>query len=62
VDRWCGERQLPRGATVSIETIWKLSAPWYGNRVDYAWSPRTPEETERLLSGVGLTGDFWRVR
>lgn len=47
---------------MSIETIWKLSAPWYGNRVDYAWSPRAPEETERLLSAVGLTGDFWRVR
>ena len=53
---------MPRGATVPIETVWQLAVPWYAERVDYAWSPRTPDAMERLLTGAGLTGEFWRVR
>jgi hypothetical protein len=36
--------------------------PWYADRVSYEWSPRTPETIERLLSTVGLSDEFWRVR
>jgi hypothetical protein len=41
--------------------VWALTAPWYANRLDYMWTPRTPEAIERLLTDAGLTGQFWRV-
>jgi hypothetical protein len=62
VDRWCGERQVTRGAVVPLEQVWRLSAPWYADRLDYDWTPRTPAAMERLLADAGLAGDFWRVR
>ena len=60
--RWCGERQVTRGAVVPLEQVWRLTAPWYADRLDYDWTPRTPGAMERLLADAGLTGDFWRVR
>jgi hypothetical protein len=62
VDRWCRERQIGRGALVSLESVWTLARSWYAGRLDYAWRPRTPEAMERLFAEAGLTGDFWRVR
>jgi len=62
VDRWCVERAVPRGATVSLEQVWRLARPWYADRLDEDWTPRTPDVMERILSDAGLTGAFWRVR
>ena len=62
MDRWCADRGVARGATVQLEQAWQLAGPWYANRLDEQWMPRGAEEIERLLSAVGLTGDFWRVR
>jgi hypothetical protein len=62
VDRWCGERQIERGALVSLDRLWALARPWYGDRLDYGWQPRTAETMERLFAEAGLTGDFWRIR
>jgi hypothetical protein len=42
--------------------VWRLAGPWYADRLDERWSPRTPEAMERLLADAGLRGDFWRVR
>jgi hypothetical protein len=61
VDRWCAARRIARGAVVPLEQVWRLAGPWYGDRLDLAWAPRTAEATERLLADAGLTGDFWRV-
>jgi len=46
---------------VSIEQVWRLARPWYADRLDKDWSPRSPAAIEQMLSGAGLTGDFWRV-
>jgi len=53
---------VTRGAVVPLEQVWRLSVPWYADRLDYDWTPRTPAAMERLLADAGLTGDFWRVR
>ena len=45
-----------------LGTLWTLTVPWYANRLDYTWTPRTPDMVERLLTDAGLTGAFWRVR
>ena len=59
---WCRERGVPKGAVVALEQVWRLAGPWYADRMDDGWTPRRPEETERLLTDAGLTGEFWRVR
>jgi hypothetical protein len=62
VDRWCHERRVARGAIVPLEQVWRLAKPWYGDRLDYEWTPRTPAAMERLFADAGLTSDFWRLR
>lgn len=62
MDRWCADRGVPKGAAVPLEQVWRLAGPWYADRLDDNWTPRTADVMERLLSDAGLTGDFWRVR
>ena len=61
VDRWCAERTVPRGATASLDQVWRLAGPWYADRLDLTWTPRTPDAMQRLLTDAGLVGEFWRV-
>jgi hypothetical protein len=42
--------------------MWSLSQSWYGDRLDESFVPRTPDDTQRLLDGVGLTSDFWQLK
>jgi hypothetical protein len=46
---------------VPIEQVWRLAQPWYADRLDHEWTPRTADTMERLLTGAGLTGEFWSV-
>lgn len=62
VDRWCAAREMPRGAVITPEQAWALARGWYGNKLSPDWRRHTPEETEALLSSIGLTGAFWSVR
>ena len=52
---------MPRGACASLEQIWRLAGPWYADRLDLGWTPRTPAAMQRLLTDAGLIGEFWRV-
>jgi hypothetical protein len=56
-----GEEAPAGGATVSIEQLARLARPWYGDRLDPAWRPRTTAESQAILHAVGLTGDFWSL-
>jgi hypothetical protein len=63
IDRWCGQWQLPRGATLTLESTWQLAQAWYGpDRRNPQWRRRTVEETEALFASLDLLGDFWRLR
>jgi hypothetical protein len=62
VDRWCRDRQVARGAVVPLEQVWRLAMPWYADRLDYDWTPRTPAAMEHLFAEAGLTSDFWWIR
>lgn len=62
MDRWCAEYRVPRGASVPLDRLWRLTGPWYADRLNEDWRPKAPEAIERLLTEAGLTGDFWRVR
>ncbi len=62
VDRWCRESRVARGATLPLDQVWRLSGPWYEDRLQEDWRPKTIEKIERIFGDAGLTGDFWRVR
>ena len=44
-----------------LDQVWTLAQPWYADRLDETWRPRTPDAMQRLLDAAGLTGPFWRV-
>lgn len=62
VDRWLAERRLNRGGLVTPEQLWRLAVAWYGKRLAPDWRRATPEEGQRVLEGIGLSGPFWRLR
>jgi hypothetical protein len=63
VERWCRDWGLARGGTLSLEQGWRLAQAWYGpDRRDPSWRRRSVEETEALLSSIGLEGQFWNLR
>jgi hypothetical protein len=49
------------GAVFPVEQLWELAQAWYGDRLDPAWVPRTREQSQAILSRVGLVGPFWRL-
>jgi hypothetical protein len=50
------------GAVVPLEQVWRLAGPWYANRLDDDWAPRTADTMEALFRDAGLMGDFWRLQ
>jgi hypothetical protein len=59
VDRWLAGR--PAGATIPVEQLAQLAFAWWRDRLSPDWRPRTRDESQAILDGVGLTGDFWRL-
>jgi hypothetical protein len=62
VETWCRQRGVPPGATLPVRQLWALARIWYADRLDPAWRRRTAEDGEAAFAGVGLTGEFWRLR
>lgn len=60
--RWCGARDLPRGAALTPEQGWQLACGWYKDKLKPTWRRHTLEEAEALLAEVGLTDAFWSLR
>jgi hypothetical protein len=60
VEDWC-RATGPRGAVVPAAQLLRLARPWYGDRLDPDWRPRTRDESQAILAGAGLTGDFWEL-
>ena len=53
---------MARGAALTVDHTWRLAQRWYAGRLDYGWTPRTPEAIECVFAEVGLSGEFWRVK
>jgi hypothetical protein len=59
IERWLGERTP--GATIPVTKLSELALAWYGDRLAPDWRPRTRDQNQAILDGLGLTGDFWRL-
>ena len=62
VDRWCEQRGLPRGGTMTPETALRLGTAWYADKQSPGWRRKTLDEAEAVFSELGLLGEFWRLR
>ena len=51
----------PDGLVVELEQLYRLALPWYGDRLDPDWAPRSRDERQAILDSVGLTGPFWEL-
>jgi hypothetical protein len=59
--RWLDANGWEPGATLSVETTNELARRWWWTRLDPDWRPRTQDESQAILDGLGLTGEFWRL-
>ena len=59
VARWLAGR--PAGASVPLPVLRELADAWYGDRLSPAWRPRTREQSQAILDGLGLTAAFWQL-
>lgn len=49
------------GATIGAAKMCDLAHAWWDTRLAPDWRPRTRDESQELLDGLGLTGEFWRL-
>ena len=61
VAAWSERRGSPVGATMTLEQGWRLAVAWFHDRLSPDWRRKTPEETEAVFAGIGLTGPFWHL-
>ena len=59
IARWLGDR--PRGATIPAQLLCDLAHAWWDTRLQADWRPRTREENQAILDGLGLSGTFWQL-
>jgi hypothetical protein len=62
VERWCAQKNLPRGAAFAPEIGWRLAQAWYHHKMTPEYRRFTLEEAEALLASLGLTGAFWNLQ
>ena len=44
-----------------MATLAALAEAWWSNRISPDWRPRTTAESQAILDGLGLTGEFWQL-
>jgi hypothetical protein len=61
LERWLAANGWERGASLSAPTLNELARRWWRTRLDEDWRPRTFAESQAILDGLGLSGEFWRL-
>ena len=61
LEGWLAANGWQPGASLSAATLNDLARQWWWTRLEPDWRPRTAPESQSILDGLGLTGDFWRL-
>lgn len=61
LDRWLRERGHPKGAVLTLQSVWTLASAWYSDPRAPGWRARSRGESQAVLASVGLTGEFWEL-
>jgi len=59
--RWLDQKRWEPGAGMPAVTLNELARRWWWTRIEPDWRPRTAAESQAILDGLGLTGEFWRL-
>lgn len=59
IGRWLDGRDP--GATIGVTKLSQLAHAWWGDRIAADWVPRTRDQNQAILDGLGLLGDAWRL-
>jgi hypothetical protein len=62
VNRWLRDSGFARGTVIPLDTVLRLARAWYDDPRSPQWRRRTRDESQAILSSVGLTGEFWQLR
>ncbi len=62
IEAWCVRHGRPMGAVLAMETAIRLAELWFGDYAAPEWQRKTPEQAEDIFVGLGLEGEFWKVR
>jgi hypothetical protein len=60
-ERWLDANGWEPGSTITAPQMNELARVWWWTRLDPNWRPRTAEESQAILSSVGLVDDFWAL-
>ena len=61
IRRYNEGRGLEPGETITARKLAQLALAWWGTRLAPDWRPRTRDESQAILEGLGLTGPFWQL-
>ena len=57
----CKINGVPEGATISVETCWRLAKLWYSDRLNVNWRTKSAARVKTIFDSVNLKGNFWSV-
>jgi hypothetical protein len=60
--RWLAANGWEPGESLTASLLNELARAWWWTRLDPAWRPRAVDDSEAILSDLGLTGGFWQLR
>jgi len=49
------------GAIVQLRQVWDLAKAWYADPRARNWRPRSRDQSQSVITSVGLTGPFWEL-
>ena len=61
IERWCEQRNLEHGGTMTPAQCWQLADAWFRDRMEPSYQRRTSEQARELFESIGLVGEFWRL-
>jgi hypothetical protein len=44
-----------------VATLARVGRDWFAGRLAPDWKPRTRDQNQAILTGVGLTDEFWQL-
>jgi hypothetical protein len=60
--RWLDANRWEPGATLTAPEMNELARAWWWSRLDPGWRPRAVSESQAILEGLGLVGEFWALK
>ena len=59
LEHWLADRE--RGATMTVDTCWRLARAWYSDKNTPGYRRKTVHEAQATFESLGLTGPFWQL-